>query len=153
MSYQILKKSPKNLCTKFQFEKPNFRDTLRVRLSEGGCERFRLKSFFFNIYKHLRQGNFLKVRSCKESVLGLWECFTPVRSLQNYSGTVVDISIDGVDRLEVIDQISEIRLAHSLPWIESHYPLDMITIEKLYMNNGDIWCWCGCKNAIFRWKK
>jgi len=54
------------------------------------------------------------------------------RSLQNYSGTVVDISIDGVDRLEVIDQISEIRLAHSLPWIESHYPLDIITIEKLY---------------------
>ena len=58
--------------------------------------------------------------------------FNFVRSLQNYSGTVVDISIDGVDRLEVIDQISEIRLAYSLPWIESHYPLDIITIEKLY---------------------
>ena len=58
--------------------------------------------------------------------------FNFVRSLQNYSGTVVDISIDGVDRLEVIDQISEIRLAHSLPWIGSHYPLDIIRIEKLY---------------------
>lgn len=58
--------------------------------------------------------------------------FNFVRSVQNYSGTVVEISIDGVDRLEVIDQISEIRLAHSLPWIESHYPLDIITVEKLY---------------------
>ena len=27
-----------------------------------------------------------------------------------------------------------------------------ITIEFPFKNNGEIWCWIGCENPIFRWK-